>query len=367
MPSTEIEVYALPAEEFTAAVDRLFTLGEKIIAPTRAPRGDVFFREVESREQMMLESFGNSEISPAEHIRPSKEVYFSYELRPGEPPVMTPPPPVEPFVIFGIRPCDVSAICALDHFFLERNPRDDLYARRRRAATLIALACTEPAAETCFCPCCEGGGPVAEEGFDVQLSKVGEWYIVEIASEKGERIRNLWKSLLEPATEEMLEQRAEQEEQCIEQMFSNNANIGAAVRRVSAGKVEPETWNEIAEHCYSCGACSFICPVCTCFDVNDVDLGDKRGVRVRQVDSCRTFGYPREAAGGVRGFPTAARARMYANHKLSYDHYRERGRYGCVGCGRCVVACLGHMGMPTIARLVRKGPTAKQEGQETQA
>ena len=282
----------------------------------------------------MLESFGNSEISPAEHIRPSKEVYFSYELKPGEPPVMTPPPPVEPFVIFGIRPCDVSAICALDHFFLERNPRDDLYARRRRAATLIALACTEPAAETCFCPCCEGGGPVAEEGFDVQLTRVGDWYIVEIASEKGERIRNLWKSLLEPATEEMLQQRSEQEEQCIEQMFSKNANIGAAVRRVSAGKVEPETWNEIAEHCYSCGACSFICPVCTCFDVNDVDMGDKQGMRVRQVDSCRTFGYPREAAGGVRGFPTACRARMYANHKLSYDHYRERGRYGCVGCGR---------------------------------
>ena len=75
------------------------------------------------------------------------------------------------------------------------------------------------------------------------------------------------------------------------------------------------------------------------------------------MDACRLFGYPREAAGGVRGFSLPHRARMYSHHKLSYEHFKERGRYGCVGCGRCIIACLGHMGMPTVCELIRRPPT----------
>jgi len=356
----QVETYVLGADRLPQALQQLFELGDHIIAPTRAPKDDIFFRQVKNPAAIELD-FGNSLVSPVQHLRPGKEVYFEYSLKDDAPPEITPPPPASPFIIFGIRPCDVAAIECLDRFFLQREPADALYQRRRQAATLIALACAEPAAETCFCPCCEGGGPVSESGYDVQLTPVEGTYLVEIATEKGERIRQQWRELLQPATPEIIQLRDAQKDAAIHELFEVQANLAAAIRRVSAYKVNAETWEEIAQHCYSCGACSYLCPVCTCFDVNDLTYDDKTGARVRQLDSCRLFAYPREAAGGVRGFPTPQRARMYAFHKLAYDHFLERGRYGCVGCGRCIIACLGHMGMPTVCELIRRGPPGEAE------
>ncbi len=351
-----VTTYMLQADRLPRAVEKLFELGDRVIAPTLAPKGDVFFRHVDQPDQVTLE-YGNSLVSPTEHLRPPKELYFEYRITDEGPPEITPPPAPSPFIIFGIRPCDVSAIRSLDHFFIEREPADELYHRRRRVATLIAMACVEPAADTCFCPCCEGGGPVAEVGYDVQLTLVGDRYLVEVATEKGERIRKQWEELLQPATPELVEARDAQKEKAVNELFELHGNLAAAVRRVSALQVNTDTWEEIAQHCYSCGACSFLCPVCTCFDVNDLRYDDNTGARIRQMDSCRVFGYPREAAGGVRGFARPYRARMYSYHKLGYRHFQERGRYGCVGCGRCIITCLGHMGMPTVCQLVRRPPS----------
>ncbi len=351
-----IRACTLAGEKLPEALAQLFALGDRVIAPTQAPKGDIFFCEVESPAEIEL-SYGNSLVSPTEHLSPPKELLFEYRLRDEGPPEIIPPPPPSPFILFGIRPCDVAAVQYLDHFFLEREPADELYGRRREVATLIAMACVEPAAETCFCPCCEGGGPVSDGGYDVQLTPVGEEYLVEFATEKGERIRRQWESLLAPATPEIIEARDLQKEKAVEELFELHANLAAAVRRVSAHTVNRATWEEIARHCYSCGACSFLCPVCTCFDVNDMKYDEKSGARIRQMDSCRLFGYPREAAGGVRGFASPYRARMYSYHKLGYEHFKERGRYGCVGCGRCIITCLGHMGMPTACELIRRPPT----------
>ncbi len=351
----EVETYALAADNLTQAVQQLLGLGDRVIAPTRTRKGDIFFRQIETPEAFELD-FGNSLVSPVQYLRPGKEVYFEYSLKADGPPEITAPPPPSPFILLAIRPCDVAAIQCLDHFFLQRDPVDTLYQQRREAATLIALACVEPAAETCFCPCCEGGGPVAESGYDVQLTPVGDRYLVEVATEKGRRVRQQWAGLLEPATAEIIERRDAQKDAAIHQLFQVQANLAAAIRRVSASQVNAQSWEEIAQHCYSCGACSYLCPVCTCFDVNDITYDDQAGARIRQLDSCRLFAYPREAAGGVRGFSTPQRVRMYAFHKLAYDHFQERGCYGCVGCGRCIITCLGHMGMPTICEVIRREP-----------
>lgn len=358
MDRTEVRTYVLAKNQLDDAIGKLFELGADVIAPTKATKGDIFFRKVEKPGDIVLD-FPNSSVSPVEHLRPPKEIYFEYETSEGQPPKIEPSPPPKPFIIFGIRPCDVSAVMALDYFFIKREPVDNLYMRRRQAVTLVALACAVPAAETCFCPCCEGGGPVADEGYDVQLTPLGDIFVVEVASEKGQRIYEAWKELLTPATTEIIEDRERQKNEALK-MFELQSNLAAAVRRVSAHKVTRETWGEIAENCYSCGACSFVCPVCTCFDVNDLQFDAEHGARVRQMDSCRLFGYPREAAGGVRGFETPYRARMYSYHKLGYDHYKERGRYGCVGCGRCIQSCLGHMGMPSVCKLARQAPHTDQ-------
>ena len=49
----------------------------------------------------------------------------------------------EPFVVFGMRACDVQGLKVLDHVFL-KDPVDSFYAARREHGTVVALACHEP-------------------------------------------------------------------------------------------------------------------------------------------------------------------------------------------------------------------------------
>ena len=57
----------------------------------------------------------------------------------------------EPFVVFGMRACDVQGLKVLDNVFLN-DPVDSFYAARREHGTVVAIACHEPE-ETCFCRC----------------------------------------------------------------------------------------------------------------------------------------------------------------------------------------------------------------------
>ena len=57
--------------------------------------------------------------------------------------------PAEPFVLFGVRACDVRSFDILDRVFLAE-PVDTYYAQRRESCCVISLACGKPA-ETCFC------------------------------------------------------------------------------------------------------------------------------------------------------------------------------------------------------------------------
>ena len=46
-------------------------------------------------------------------------------------------------VVFGVRPCDARGLKMLDALFLQSEPRDPYYARRRQNTTLVGLACRQ--------------------------------------------------------------------------------------------------------------------------------------------------------------------------------------------------------------------------------
>ena len=54
-----------------------------------------------------------------------------------------------PFVVFGMKACDVKGVEVLDKVFLA-DPVDTFYAARREHGTIVAMACHEPE-ESCFC------------------------------------------------------------------------------------------------------------------------------------------------------------------------------------------------------------------------
>ncbi|MDZ7838061.1 MAG: 4Fe-4S dicluster domain-containing protein [Actinomycetota bacterium] len=63
-----------------------------------------------------------------------------------------------------------------------------------------------------------------------------------------------------------------------------NANFGA------------EAWKEVSKKCIGCGACTFVCPTCYCFDIRD-EKDNQQGKRYRCWDFCTSYLYTLEASG----------------------------------------------------------------------
>lgn len=98
-----------------------------------------------------------------------------------------------------------------------------------------------------------------------------------------------------------------------------------------------EIWKQIAWGCHGCGLCTYICPICSCFDIHDQREG-QGGRRFRVWDSCMSSGFTLMASGENPRSRLWERVRQRLFHKFCYLP-ENIGRFGCVGCGRCVRYC----------------------------
>jgi ferredoxin len=96
-------------------------------------------------------------------------------------------------------------------------------------------------------------------------------------------------------------------------------------------------WEKVSDACLSCGACTFVCPTCYCFDICDETLFSQ-GVRRRVWDACMFTDFTLEASGHNPRINVYQRLRQKVSHKYSF-HVRKYGVISCVGCGRCTRAC----------------------------
>jgi NAD-dependent dihydropyrimidine dehydrogenase PreA subunit len=126
------------------------------------------------------------------------------------------------------------------------------------------------------------------------------------------------------------------------------------MRRISTGRVGAPFWEAMGDWCLECGACTFLCPVCYCFSVADRPQ-DGGFVRCRLWDSCQLAAFTLEASGHNPRARRAERVKRRYFHKVSAQYYLRDGEVGCVGCGRCVKACLGAGDMPKVVAAIRRG------------
>ena len=343
-------IFQLPAEKIREFISALMTATEHFIAPTRALHGDLVFAQVESADEVELE-YENALISPACFVLPQREAVFTYAMAEGQPPEVRPTADVESHIIFGIRPCDVAAIEYLDRFFMGGEFADDVYARRREAKTLVAMACIQPQNAACWCTC-STAGPVAASGYDLQLTLMDDIYLVESASERGDRLVEVAGGLLTEADSALTEERERRVEEAFE-TFERRGNIAQAMRWISGDQTPEELWQELGAKCFSCGSCALVCPVCSCFDTHEY-AEDGVGARIRVWDSCHFPGYSLEASGFNPRENEPERMFHYAHHKLCADTFKKYGRPGCVGCGRCVQVCPAQIDLPRIAQTIRE-------------
>ncbi len=247
-----------------------------------------------------------------------------------------------PFVLLGVHPYDVAALKQMDAIWTRDNC-DEHYMARRNAATIVACDVQEPS-ENCFAACM--GTAVVQDGFDVLLTKIGDHYLVDARTEKGEA---LVADLAEApnATGADLAARAE--------IWRANGRLlrkhelkmfPSDLPHVLADSMDHPVWEEMAEKCFSCGSCTNSCPTCYCFDVQDkMDWDLKGGTRERTWDSCQ-----------LDGFASVAGGHNFRKDRIDrYRHrYYRKGKYvpeligecACVGCGRCISACVAKIAQP---------------------
>jgi ferredoxin len=243
-----------------------------------------------------------------------------------------------PAIILCDRPCDAKGFTIIDRVFLDVDP---YYRERREKTTIITLTCDTTYAG-CFCTSV-GGGPCDAAGSDVLLTDIGHGYYVEVLTDKGAEALN--GTALEegaPYSKEAEERRIASKE-ALKPVFSG----GGEIRLVS---VQDAFWEEVSQRCLGCGACTYLCPTCYCFNITD-EQGVNAGERIRSWDSCMFTHFTLEASGHNPRSHKWQRFRNRVAHK--FVHYPEKyGEPACTGCGRCIRLCPASIAISaTVAEL----------------
>ena len=244
-------------------------------------------------------------------------------------------------LIFGIKPCDTKGLLFVNEFF-RRNYEDIYYLSRAKDTLIVTVGCLNPPRpQACFCTS-TNTGPFIDDGFDLQLVDGGSHYLVEIGSGRGEEFINSYSLFFKEAGKNELCRIKEIKLEAAKSV-TLNIEFEKALKIVNSNNNIKGIYESIGQRCIYCGACLYVCPTCTCFNVFDDKRGDK-GARMRNWDTCVLEGYTREASGhNPREEKWLRTARRY-EHKLKYD-YSVTGMSGCIGCGRCLSSCPVNIGM----------------------
>ncbi len=255
---------------------------------------------------------------------------------------------VAPFAVFGVRACDCRSFDILDRVFLS-DPVDTFYGERRKQGLVITLACTRPA-ETCFCGLF--GIDAADPAGDVTCWLEGKFLYWRANTEKGRELTDSLSCLTDCGGEAVAAQQEATREILSRLPLHGLDWSGFTGDRLMELFNSPK-WAELSESCIGCGTCTFVCPTCQCYDVQDFDNG-RQVRRFRCWDSCMYSDFTMMAHGTNR--PTQLeRFRQRFMHKLVYFPNNNDGVFGCVGCGRCLQKCPIHMNIVKVAGALKEG------------
>lgn len=281
--------------------------------------------------------FTNTRLSPKSLLFPQSERIFEYNLDENSKDahiVKESSKNYPPTVIAGIRPCDAKALRLVDINFNNPEFKDPWWVKHLESTTFIGLGCNEPLS-TCFCTSV-GCGPFNEDGLDVLLFDLGQNYLARALTSKGEELlkqggvdKDADNSLMKKIDELKIE-------------AENKINSHVPTDKLKEKKVDDlfnaTFWDDVAFACINCGTCTFICPTCWCFDIQD-EIAKKEGGRIRNWDSCMFPLFTLHASGHNPRSEKVQRVRQRFMHKLKYYVDKYNNGVACVGCGRCVKSC----------------------------
>ncbi|MBU1171484.1 MAG: 4Fe-4S dicluster domain-containing protein [Proteobacteria bacterium] len=293
-----------------------------------------------------------TKMSPKALLFPRSEVMLTYSTNPhdGNCNIMKEASKAyPPRAVIGIRPFDAKAIQLVKLNFDTEEYKDPYWLKAYEACTFVGLAINQPSI-TDFSTSCNTG-PFDETGLDVLVVDTGHGFLAKILSTKGQA----WAD----AAGFNIEAGADAASKITAMKKEAEANI---VSKISVDKIAGKTvlelfdaghWEDTAFGCINCGTCTFACPTCWCFDIQDETYGTQ-GVRIKNWDSCMTGLFTMHGSGhNPREYPYQ-RTRQRFMHKLKYfmDKYQEG--IMCVGCGRCIKQCPANIDIREICNTMNQ-------------
>ena len=323
--------------------DALMSFVDVILATDKVEgvqaKGDYFeFAPLKSAKDLRLD-YDVTLLSPKKYLQPPVETMMTYEADGSFKSQFD----EEKLVLLGVHPYDVIAIDQMDRIFSQDN-FDTHYMKRRCNTTIIACDVATPS-KNVFAS--SMGTAVADKGYDILLTKIGDDYLADAATEKGQALLAKARDAVD-ATDADIKARQEVWDKNKEAL--NNHKLNCKPSELSAlleKSYDHPIWQENAEICFSCGSCNQVCPTCYCFNVSDSANWDmETGTRDRTWDSCMLDGFSKVAGDHEFRAKRADRLRHRFYRKGKYVAAKLDGEVACVGCGRCVAACLPDIANP---------------------
>jgi Fe-S-cluster-containing hydrogenase component 2 len=331
-------------------MDTLIGDGRAVVAPVEED-GVLLFRSIPTAERAILSPSGKTRLSPKEFLFPRSETLYTYTVDGGSVRLSDPQTQKAHQVLIGVRPCDSSGLAILDDTFLGDIP-DSFYDLRREHTTIVSAACAAADPE-CFCTAV-GCSPIGTDGSDVQIVPLSDGWLLCALTEKG---AGLVESPAKGWTPASAEDRKEVEDLGARVAAQINRDpIRREWGRLLETKFEHPAWESASERCLSCSTCAYVCPSCSCFDMNH-EGNAWCGSQCRSWDACMCTAFTLHASGHNPRSTKSDRYRQRVLHKFAFAGEDQKA-FHCVGCGRCVAQC--PVGVD-IVEVVRAMVSAMQE------
>lgn len=281
----------------------------------------------ELKERFEVFDSRKSILPPKQYFFPPREEIFKINKATNQ--LINANSPKE-FIVFGLNLADLEAITQLDEI-MEKPQPDFFYLQKREKATIIGL--TEESFEIA-------------PGGDIILEKINpEQYQVKYLTKKGKKITSKFFKEADVKIEKYPRKLTK-----LQKMLIDSELLAEAVDWSKNHKI----WNELAETCLGCAICTYLCPLCYCFSIEDrVSLDDKECSRCRNWDACTLPDFSKIAGG--HSFRETLKQRYYNwfYHKF-VRAYREYGKAQCVGCTRCQDNCPAGIDIEKVLETILK-------------
>ncbi|MCM8791166.1 MAG: 4Fe-4S dicluster domain-containing protein [Candidatus Omnitrophica bacterium] len=336
----------MPLALYTISRKDLFDLLGRLAEINRVfvpyAKGDkLYFDEFDASKEDLIELGGIRQSQPLKtFLNPAREKVFNGLTRDPR-----------PAIVVGVKACDLASLAIQDFVFEGGDVRDPFYAENRDNTTIIGCDCTY-AKETCFCLAMDGA-PYPRKDFDLNLSSVDNYFIVEVGGPKGEAIIsgfNVFFKEPSPHARSIRESSRKAVERQVQSYIDkrgipNTDQIRGVVKK---NYDSTDFWKDMASTCVECGACNLACPTCHCFLL--FDEKDRFGAkRFRIWDACLYNTFARVAGGANPRKHLYERLRNRFDKK--FDFFPQvMNSFACTGCGRCVEACAGDIDIREVLK-----------------